>query len=99
MTERLKVKGGLKERIRALVDLLTNEGYFVRYEERDEGFVLSFSNCPIAQVAKRFQEACVSEEEVFERILGVPVVQQCRQALGDICCRYFVVKSREKERV
>lgn len=89
-------KGGLRERVKAVAQMLTEQGYLADWEEGREGFVLSFSNCPIAQISKRFREACVSEEEALAKILGVPVVAECQQAFGEIKCRYFVPKTKSQ---
>lgn len=89
-------KGDLRERIQALADLLTTEGYFAHFEETEDGFILSFNNCPIAQIARRYQEACVSEEEVLTKILGTNVVSECRQSSGSTYCRYFIAKRKKQ---
>lgn len=92
------VKGSLRDRIKALTEFLSSEGYFVRCDETENGFVLLFSNCPISQIARRFQQACISEEEILAKILGTKVISECRQASGAICCRYFIAKkSKGKE--
>jgi predicted ArsR family transcriptional regulator len=97
LTERLGgVKGSLRERVQALADLFTDEGYLASLEETEDGFVLSFVNCPIAQIARRFQEACISEEEALTKILGIPVTSECRQSTGSACCRYFISKPKAK---
>ncbi|MEZ8219504.1 putative transcriptional regulator, ArsR family [Candidatus Fervidibacteria bacterium JGI MDM2 SSWTFF-3-K9] len=97
LTERLgSIKGSLRERVQTLADLFTDEGYLASVEETDDGFVLSFVNCPIAQIARRFQEACISEEEVLTKILGIPVTSECRQVSGSACCRYFIPKQKVK---
>lgn len=96
LTEQLReFKGGLRERIKAVAQLFTEEGYFARWDETKEGFVLSFSNCPIARISKRFREACVSEEEALTEILGTPVIAECQQASGETKCRYFVPKTKK----
>jgi predicted ArsR family transcriptional regulator len=97
LTERLRsVKGDLRERVQTLAELFTEEGYLASLEETDDGFVLSFINCPIAQIARRFQEACISEEEVLTKILDMPVTSECRQSTGSTCCRYFIAKPKGK---
>ncbi len=88
----------LRQRVRDLANLLAEEGYLARWEETPKGFILSLSNCPIAQVAKRFQHACVSEVELLTDILGAPVVRQCHQVSGDACCRYFVAKPKGRSK-
>ncbi len=95
LTERLRsVKGDLRERVQTLAELFTEEGYLASLEETEDGFVLSFVNCPIAQIARRFQEACISEEEVLTKILDIPVTSECRQSTGSTCCRYFIAKPK-----
>lgn len=83
----------LAERVRALSQLLAEEGYSARWEESRDGFLITLPNCPIAAVARRFQEACDAELEVLETVLGAPVCRQCHQIAGDPCCRYFVAKT------
>ncbi len=89
-------KRSLKERVKALAHLLSEEGYLAKWEETDEGFWLSIPNCPIEQVAKRFPHACLTEEEFLAVVLEASVVRQCHQVKGDACCRYFVAKPNGK---
>lgn len=89
-------KGGLRERVKAVAQMLTDQGYLADWEEEKEGFVLSFSNCPIAQISKRFREACVSEEEALSKILGTPIVAECQQPSGELKCRYFIPKTKSQ---
>jgi len=93
-----ELKGELSERVKAVAKLLEEEGYLAHWEEKRDGFVLSFSNCPIAQISKRFREACVSEEEALTKILGTPVVSECYQASGETACRYFIPKTKSQAR-
>lgn len=93
-----KVRGGLRKRVKTVTRVLTEEGYFARWEETKDGFVLSFSNCPIAQISKRFREACVSEEEALAKILDAPVIPECLQAFGEAQCRYFIPKAKSQVR-
>ncbi len=90
------LKGGLRERVKSVTKLLTEEGYFADWEETKDGFIISFSNCPISQISKRFREACISEEEALAKVLGSPVILECQQASGEIKCRYFVPKREIK---
>ncbi|GBC98306.1 hypothetical protein HRbin17_00808 [bacterium HR17] len=83
----------LAERVRALTQLLADEGYMAYSEEASDGFVITLPNCPIAEVVRQFHEACDSELEVLATVLDAPVVRKCHQAAGDPCCRYFVAKT------
>ncbi len=90
------LKGGLRERVKAVAKLLEDEGYFVQWEESKDGFIFSFSNCPVAQISKRFREACISEEEALTKIIGTQVVSECHQAAGETKCRYFIPKTKSQ---
>lgn len=92
------LKGGLRERVKAVAKLLEDEGYFVQWEESKDGFIFSFSNCPVAQISKRFREACISEEEALTKIIGTQVVSKCHQAAGETKCRYFIPKPKSQAR-
>jgi len=97
LTERLKeFKGGLRERVKTVTELLNEQGYFACWEETKDGFVLSFSNCPIAQISKRFREACISEEEALSKVLATSVIPECNQASGEVKCRYFIPKAKSQ---
>lgn len=91
-------KASLSEKVKALADFLAKEGYLARWEETGDGFLVTLLNCPIAQVAKRFQEACSSELEMLEEILEAPVTRRCHQVAGDFCCSYFVAKPKRNSR-
>ncbi len=86
-------KKNLREKVETLANFLAEEGYFAQWEETNDGFILSLPNCPIAQVAKRFQQACTSEVEMLTKFLDAPVTRECHQVSGDNCCRYFIAKT------
>jgi predicted ArsR family transcriptional regulator len=90
------LKGELRERVKAVAKLLEDEGYFAQWEESEDGFVLLLSNCPVAQISKRFREACISEEEALTKILETQVVSECHLASGESKCRYFIPKTKNQ---
>ncbi|MCS7223307.1 MAG: helix-turn-helix domain-containing protein [Armatimonadetes bacterium] len=90
----------LSEKVKALADYLDHEGYLVKFEERDDGYVLILHNCPIEMVAKAYPQACTAELEMLQLVTGTTVERPCHQAKGDNCCLYFIPKQttkREKE--
>ncbi len=91
-------KVSLAEKVKALADFLSEEGYLARWEETADGFLVTLPNCPIAQVAKRFQEACSSELEMLEKVFEAPVVRQCHQVFGDHCCSYLIAKPKRRNK-
>ncbi len=93
LTQRLQGRDkNLRERVKELARLLSEEGYLAQWQETADGFLLSIPNCPIEQVARRFPCACATEEEFLTAVLDVPVVRYSHQPKGDACCLYFIAK-------
>ena len=61
----------LPERVAALVQARSTEGYMAELETQDDGSLLLIENhCPICAAAKQCQQFCRSELDVFQRVLG-----------------------------
>jgi len=61
----------LPERVQALVQARSAEGYMAEAEQQDDGTLLLVENhCPICAAAKQCQKFCRSELELFQRVLG-----------------------------
>lgn len=65
----------LRDRVAALVELRTAEGYMAAWNEADDGSLLLVENhCPICAAAAACQGFCRAEIEVFSDVLGPDVV-------------------------
>lgn len=61
----------LPERVQALVQARSAEGYMAEVEPQDDGSLLLIENhCPICAAARQCQKFCRSELDVFQRVLG-----------------------------
>ena len=61
----------LPERVTALVQARSAEGYMAEVETQDDGSLLLIENhCPICAAARQCQQFCRSELDVFQRVLG-----------------------------
>lgn len=61
----------LPERVAALVQARSTEGYMAELETQDDGSLLLIEHhCPICAAAKQCQQFCRSELDVFQRVLG-----------------------------
>src|SRR5690606_8942680 len=61
----------ISDRVSALAEIQNENGYMVEWEKsNDEEFLLKEHNCPIEQVAKKYQHACQCELKLFESLLG-----------------------------
>ncbi|MET0982157.1 MAG: metalloregulator ArsR/SmtB family transcription factor [Telluria sp.] len=83
----------LDERVAALADARSLDGYMAEVEPRIDGSLLLIENhCPICSAARACQQFCRSELEVFRRVLGpgVAVVRIEHQLEGARRCAYLV---------
>ena len=81
----------LRERVAELAVIQNAGGYMVEVED-GEGveFVLHEYNCPIAQVASRYQQACQCELALFRELLGTKVERTECLAKGGGKCTYRI---------
>ncbi|RYE57805.1 MAG: transcriptional regulator [Hyphomicrobiales bacterium] len=64
-------KSDLREKLAALVDLRSREGYMADWQEQPDGSLLLVENhCPICAAATACQGFCRAELDVFRAVLG-----------------------------
>jgi iron-sulfur cluster biosynthesis transcriptional regulator SufR len=82
----------MEEKVAQLAYLQHQRGYMVDYEqdEKNGNWILKEFNCPIAKVAKSFQQACACELSLFERVLEAEVELQECIAKGEEKCKYVI---------
>ena len=78
------------EKVAKLAEIQNANGYMVEMESRDEHFLLKEYNCPISQVASRYEEACESEKKLFEQLLDANVERLECLAKGGGKCVYQI---------
>lgn len=88
-----KAGPGLTERVRALADALTDDGYAATV--RDIGpaglaVQLCQGNCPVLAVAAAYPQLCEAETQAFSRLLGVHVQRLATLAGGEHVCTTHV---------
>ncbi len=67
-------KSALRDRVAALVELRSREGYMADWNEQPDGTMLLIENhCPICAAATACQGFCRAELEVFRSVLGTDV--------------------------
>ena len=93
--ERLK---GLdfNKQVKELARIRDEEGYIAESRSKSDGkYVLLEYNCPIIHIAEKHWEACSTETELFEKLLGANIDTTHRAAKGDLICK-FVIKERKE---
>ena len=86
------------KRVKELANIRDEEGYMAesRREPKNYGrHVLLEYNCPILHIAEKHWEACSTETELFENLLGADIETTHRAAKGDLICK-FVIKERKE---
>ena len=93
--ERLK---GLdfNKQVKEFARIRDEEGYIAESRSKSDGkYVLLEYNCPIIHIAEKHWEACSTETELFEKLLGANIDTTHRAAKGDLICK-FVIKERKE---
>ncbi len=76
--------------------LRNSDGYMAEIKKLSERtFELCEYNCPILQISEKYSEACNSERELFQDLLGAEIESTHRIISGAKTCR-FVIKFQEK---
>lgn len=81
----------LRERVRAVAEILEENGYMADWQQVDDAtFVIREHNCAICDVAKSNDVACRYELVLLKRLLGADVRRDRHMASGDAVCAYTI---------
>ena len=83
-----------EDRLDQVSDFLEDQGFLSRWEETDEGYVLTNVNCPYRRVSRQHGEVCLLDTELIRRLLGVEPQRLSSQRAGEAACA-FVLKPPE----
>ncbi len=79
------------DRVKELARLRDEDGYMAEARRVGKNSIeLLEHNCPILQIASKYQEACWTEQQLFTRLLGGKVNATHRAAVGDQVCRFMI---------
>jgi len=85
----------LQDKVQTLASIQQENGYMATWEQDIEtgGYIIDEFNCPISQVANRYNHACQSELELFRELLGADVERVECLAKEGRRCRYLIRNS------
>ena len=87
------------KQVKELARIRDEEGYIAESKKEpksgDGKYVLLEYNCPIIHIAEKHWEACSTETELFEKLLGADIETTNRAAKGDLVCK-FIIKERKE---
>ncbi|SHN28496.1 helix-turn-helix transcriptional regulator [Gracilibacillus kekensis] len=93
-SRRIYPEDNISEKVHALVQIQREGGYMSELQEEDDTR-LSFSqyNCPIAEIANKYDKPCEGELDLFKSVLNTEQVKrvECIAKGGD-ACKYIVGK-------
>ncbi|WP_090817432.1 metalloregulator ArsR/SmtB family transcription factor [Paenibacillus sp. yr247] len=85
----------LEERVAELALIQNENGYMVDWSQLGEdAYMFSEHNCPIAQVANTFQQACQCELALFRNLLNANVERTECLAKGANKCIYIISQNK-----
>jgi predicted ArsR family transcriptional regulator len=89
-----------EEKIEKLVELQNKSGYLVDVEKTPEGhFILTNYNCPIANIAFKYQQVCSNEKTVYSRVFKEStVIPETLITKGEHACKW-IIKVPESSRI
>lgn len=86
-----------EHRVRELARLATEHGHMAEVVQLPAGgLAIRHCNCPIQDVAARTGLPCVSEQQMYERLLGSPVYRSTWMADAANDCTYEVKESGKR---
>lgn len=81
------------ERVAQVADFMEEQGFLTRWEETDEGYVLTNINCPYRRVTREHGEVCIMDTELLNRLLGVEPKRLGSRRDEDAPCSFLLVPS------
>jgi predicted ArsR family transcriptional regulator len=87
-----KVAGmSLADRVKAVVQFFSDNGYMTEYETLPDGNFLIFQrHCAVHDLANKYRQLCGLEPKLIEETLGVKVTRQQYMLNKDPVCGYLV---------
>jgi DeoR family suf operon transcriptional repressor len=79
-----------EDRLDQVSDFLEDQGFLSRWEERDDGYVLTNVNCPYRRVSRQHGEVCLLDTELIRRLLGVEPQRLSSQRDGEAACAFVL---------
>ncbi|HEX2068407.1 MAG TPA: hypothetical protein VHF08_06860 [Nitrososphaeraceae archaeon] len=88
------------KQVKELARIRDEEGYIAESKKESKSggggkYVLLEYNCPIIHIAEKHWEACSTETELFEKLLGADIETTHRAAKGDLVCKFIIKEIKE----
>ncbi|MBN1661620.1 MAG: ArsR family transcriptional regulator [Anaerolineae bacterium] len=84
-----------QDRLEQVSAFLEEQGFLSRWEETDEGYMLTNVNCPYRQVSRQHDEVCILDTELIRTLLDVEPRRLTSMRQGDATCSFLLVPHDE----
>jgi predicted ArsR family transcriptional regulator len=82
-----------EERLEQVTEFLAEQGFVVRWEKTDEGYVLTNINCPYRHVSREHGELCIMDTTLISELLDVEPTRQGSARDGSAPCTFLLRKA------
>jgi predicted ArsR family transcriptional regulator len=86
--------GNLAQRLDAVVEYLSKQGYDASWEATDDGYRLDTYNCPYHHLSRTSTHLCEMDMRLISKMLGVVPRLVSRMSNGDQSCSYHIPEKR-----
>ncbi len=83
----------VEERLEVVRQVLTEEGFDVYWEQKEDAYFIHEVTCPYLQIGEAHPEICVMDRTLISALLQVPAEQIHCRLDGDSRCTYTIPKT------
>lgn len=80
-----------EERLTQVVDFMEEQGFISRWEETDQGYVITNLSCPYRLVTREHDEVCIMDTELLTQLLNVTPQRLSSMREGDPACSFLLL--------
>lgn len=80
-----------EDRLTQVVDFMEEQGFISRWEETDQGYVITNLSCPYRLVTREHDEVCIMDTELLTQLLNVTPQRLSSMRKGDPACSFLLL--------
>lgn len=80
-----------EDRLTQVVDFMEEQGFISRWEETDQGYVITNLSCPYRLVTREHDEVCIMDTELLTQLLNVTPQRLSSMREGDPACSFLLL--------
>jgi DeoR family suf operon transcriptional repressor len=80
-----------EQRLDQVIEFMHEQGFLSRWEESEDGYVITNINCPYRHVSREHDEVCIMDTEILTTLLGVAPQRLSSMRTGEPSCTFLLV--------